>query len=418
MAGQFPKSVIVEFDKMVEGFEPNNIMAKQAEIRNRSGKGQFQSNFREWQVIEQISTTVDGLDITAQLGRTLSELAIPYDIDTIPNVPFTLTAQELLDEGALRKKMKSAFKALSARINRDVANAVATQGALTVIKSGNLAGYADIADCESAMIRIDCSDDAEKTMILNVADYAKLSGNLADREFISTGKTLTAYEKSKVGVVAGFDTFRTSFTPVLQVAGGGATTVNGAQSHVPVSSQAATNGNMENVDNRFFDLVVDNTVGVTAGDRFTAGVNEVSMINKQDTGHLRAFTVVEVVDGTTLRISPAPVAADGATQAEKEYANVTTELANAQALTWLNIAEKPTNIFFENDCVSINAGNLAVEAINGLSIARGETDSGILIIMASDGVLGSLSGQYRLLAFYGVTVKDPHRAGVLLANQT
>ncbi len=417
MSNAFPKSVVVEFNNQVEGFEPDNIMARQSMVRDRSGEEQFQSNFREWQTIEMISTTVDGLDISASLNKDVTELAIPYDIDTIANVPFTLNAQELNSPVMLRNKIDSAFKALSARVNRDVANKVKLEGGITVVQSGALQTYNDIAAAEVAMLRRDVAPETMKSMVMNMSDYRTVSGNLAGRETL-TPKALTAYEKSAIGEIAGFETFRTNFAPNIAAAGGGATTVDGAQSLVPAPNQVTASGNTENLDNRFMNLTVDNSAGIVAGDRFTAGVNEVSLINKEDTGNLQTFTVTEVVDGTTITISPAPISVVGSTQAEKEYGNVTGPLADTQALTWLNIAAAPLNAFWENDMICLNAGSLNVDSMAGLSVMKDSTDSGIQIILASEGDLGTFTGRYRLTAFYGVTVKDPLRCGVLLANQT
>ena len=420
MSNAFPKDVVVAWQESIEKFDSDNIVAKNCKVERSGGEEQFNSNFRTWKPVSMISRTVDGLDITASLGKSVTELAVPFDIDTIPNVPFTLDAKELNDPRMLRKKINSAVDQMSARLNRDVVNVIKNQAGQTVTQSGALNTYNDIAAAESALIRQDVSQTTLKTMALNIPDYNTVSGNLAARETLGQ-KALGAYERSLVGDVASFDTFRTSFMPRVAAAAGGAVVTAGgaAQSHIPVPSAInPLTGNTENLDNRFMSLEVDTTATVVAGDRFTvAGVNEVSLINKEDTGELRTFTVVGVIDATHVQISPAPVSLLGATDSEQDYANVTAPLPDATALTWVNVAAAPMSAFWENDSICISVGNLAVEGLSGVNVMRDVTDSGIQLIIANEGNVGTLANQYRITAFYGVTNEDPMKNGIVLANQ-
>jgi hypothetical protein len=424
MSNAFPKEVVVAWQESIEKFDSDNIVAKNCDINRTPNEQQFRSNFREWKPVSMISATVDGLDITGSFNKDVTELSVPFDIDTIPNVPFTLDAKELNDPRALRKKINSAVDQLSARLNRDVVNTILRSGGQTVTLGGAVQSYNDVAQAESLLIRQDVSQTTMKTMALNIPDYNTVAGNLAGRETLGT-KSLSAYERSMVGTVANFDTFKTSFMPRIGAAGGASITAGGVpQGQIPTAS--ATNpisGNVENVDNRFFSLEVDSTAGVVSGDRFTVpGVNEVSLINKNDTGSLRTFTVVGVVDATHMLISPAPVALNGVnpglpTQAELEYANVTVAIPNATALTWINTVDAPMSAFWENDSICINVGNLAVEGLSGINVMRDVTDSGIQLIIANEGSIDNLSNKYRVTGFWGVTNKDPLKNGIMLANQ-
>lgn len=417
MSSQFPKEVTVAFSDGVKGFDSDNIVAKQTDRTRPGGEQSFRSAFTEWRVTEMISRTVDGLDITSELGRTLTELSIPFDIDTIPNVPFTLNAQELNDPSEVTKKVASAIKALSARLNRDVFQTILFEAGQTVTQAGSLATYNDVSAYENALLRQDLPEESLKTLVLNLKDHTTVAANLADRSDMGN-KVLSAYERSLVSMSAGFDIFRTSYTPLLTAAApAGAVTATGAQSHVPVSSVTNAQGRPSNVDNRFFDLVVNDTTGLKAGDRFTAGIEEVSLQNKEPTGELRTFTVREVVDGTTLQISPAPVDVNGATLPEQEYGNVEGPIANGQALTFVNTADAKVNAFWENDNICINIGNLAVEGLAGVNTMTDNTDSGIQLVIAYEGNVGDFTNQYRVTGFWGVTMKEPMKAGVGLANQ-
>lgn len=416
MSSEFPKEVVVAFSDGVEGFDSDNIVAKQTDRTRPGNEQQFRSAFTEWRVTEMISRTVDGLDITSELGRELTELSIPFEIDIIPNVPFTLNAQELNDPSEVRKKIMSALKALSARLNRDVFDVILTEAGQTVVQAGALASYEDIAAYENALLRQDLPEETLKTLVLNLKDHRTVAGNLAARSDMGN-KVLSAYERSLVSMSAGFDIFRTSYTPKLAAAAGAAT-VTGAQSHIPRATDPVPGTNRTiNVDNRFFELTVSDTTGMKPGDAFTAGVNEVSLINKEDTDELRTFTIRQVIDGTTIQISPAPVNVNGATLAEQEYGNVTDEIANGEPLVFVNTADAKINAFWENDNISINIGNLAVEGLAGVNTMTDSTDSGVQLVIAYEGKVGNFTNQYRVTGFWGVTMKEPMKAGRGLANQ-
>lgn len=413
---QFPKNVVVAFQESIEEFDSDNIVAKNTDVRPSDGLKNFRTNQREWVPQAMISQTVDGIDITSELGRSITELSVPFDINIIPNVPFTLDSFELNDASIVRKKISSGVQALSARLNREVVKVILNSAGQTVVQSGALSTYNDIAAAESALTRQDVSLTSLKTLTLNIQDYNTVAGDLAKRDDMGN-KVLSAYERSLVGNVANFDTFKTSFMPTLTAALGTAT-VNGAQSSVPVASTDDADGNPTNVDNRFFNLVVSSTTDMKAGDRFTAGVKEVSLINKALTGELRTFTIRQVVSGTTIEISPAPVAFDQASLEEQEYANVDTQLANSAPLVFINTVDRPINAFWENDSIAINSGKLAVNDLDGISVMTETTDSGVMIVIASDGVLGNFTNQYRMTMFFGITNKDPMKNGIILPNQT
>ena len=231
MSNAFPKDVVVAWQESIEKFDSDNIVAKNCKVERSGGEEQFNSAFRTWKPQSMISRTVDGLDITAELGKSVTELAVPFDIDIIPNVPFTLNAKEMNDPRMLRKKINSAVDQMGARLNRDVVNVIKNQAGQTVTQAGALNTYNDIAAAESALIRQDVSQTTMKTMALNIPDYNTVSGNLAARETLGS-KALGAYERSLIGDVASFDTFRTSFMPRVSAAAGTAVTAGGDQSHI------------------------------------------------------------------------------------------------------------------------------------------------------------------------------------------
>ena len=413
----FPKDVVVEFENMVEDFEDDNILSKSVKVKSSSAQQQQRTAYRTWQNVPQISTTVSGLDITSSMGKAITQLAIPVDIDTIENVPFTIDAQDANDPAVIKQKIRSAGAALSSKINQQLVNLAMFQGGAYVKQSGSLATYDNIAAYENTFLRRGIPELDLQSLFLNLKDHATVAGNIAKREEMGN-KVLSAYERSLVSNAANFDVFRVGSNPILAAATGNASTVNGAQSLVPAANVTnGTTGNVSNVDNRFMDLTVSTTTNWKAGDRFTAGATEVHLQTKASTGELQVFTVVEVTDSTHLKISPAPIAADGSTDVEKEYGNVVTELANSASLVKFNTVSQPVNIFWKNDSIQLNGGNLSVGDLSGVGMMNVNSESGIQFILANEGVIGDLSNQYRLTAFWGVTGIDPLRFGIGQANQ-
>ncbi len=408
----------------LEKFEADNICLRQTDIKRMGGQTGHRSEFTEWHDVPYVSTTIDGLNIAN--FNEITGLAVPHRVSTYATVPFKLTNTDTLDGSELSRKMRSAMQAIDNRINRACANSVAIQGGQTVTSTAALSGFSNLADVETLLTEQDVSQITDKTMILNARDYNNMAADLANRDSSVSGINLTAYEKARIAMIAGMDTFKTSFTPVkAAAAGGGAITVTGAQSHIPVGSIIDANGDPTNVDNRSMNLVVSATASVVAGDKFTiAGVNAVSMQNKNDTGQLRTFTVLEVVDGTNLTISPTIVPVTlapttTATQSQADWANVTVAAPGGAAIVFLNTATATTNVFWENDALSINVAPVvgSENDLGGMILMNATTDLGLNVIVAKQGAIADLSTEWRVTTFFGVTVRDPLKCGILLGSQ-
>ncbi len=419
MANAFSKEEVVLFEQLLEKFDADNMTAKQVAKFRPSDTDSERTNDRFWRPVPYISTTVDGIDVSAAF-QDITQLSVPAEADIIANVPWKLSALELRDPLQRERKSDSGAQALSARVNREIANLVGNTGSLVVTSTGAASGYSDIAAAEVRMLNEEIDLDVPRTYMFNGNDYKLTAADLANRETM-LGKPNAAYSRSFVGPVAGFDTFRTSFQKTL--AGSSAsTTVNGAQSHVPVATTAnAINGGESNVDNRFFDLTVTASAGFAVGDCITiASCTAVSMINKESLNELRVFRVTAVPDGTTLTITPPPVDATGSNQSEKEYGNVGDVAANASAIAVVNHNNAKVNTFWSNDSIEIYEARFAMpdEDMAGISTMRGSTDSGIEILFAKSGEIDDLTAKYRLTMNFGVTNLQPQMNGIQLFSQT
>jgi hypothetical protein len=422
------KVVVRVLGEELAKFEADNICLRRTEVKQMGGQIGHRSEFTEWHDVPYIATGFDGLDATGKFNE-ITGIAVPHRVNVYFNDTFRLTNTDTLDASELARKVRASLQAVDNRINRAVANAVAIWGSQTVTDTAALSGFQNIADIETLLIEQDVSQTSDKTSILNPRDYNAMAKDLqiASRTLERGSISETAYEKASIAEIAGMDTFKTSFTPVKSAAAGGATTVDGAQSYVPTGATEDAEGNPTNVDNRTMTLTVDNSAGVVAGDKFTiAAVNALSLQNKSETGELRTFSVVSVpAGGVTLEISPPiiPTVASPTTtdeQAQRDYANCDAGAADTAVLTWLNIADAKTNLFWENEAVCINTAPVvgSEEMLGGMILMNETTERGLSVIVAKQGDINDLSTNWRVTTFFGVTVRDPMKCGILIGGQT
>lgn len=414
MANQFNQEEVILFEQVLEKFESDNTIAKEASVF-RQPDGQMQRRGDTvWRPTPQISTVVEGLDITGAYG-SITGMSVPATLATIANVPFQMNVLELRDPLQRDRKAVSAAQALSARINRSIADVIKIWGSQTIRVVGAPTGYDDISLVDAQLIEQDIQSMG-KTMTLNARDYNKMGGDLASRTLMSRSER--ALSDTNLGPIATFNTFKTSYTPRMLGQAAAVTVAGAGQKHVPKSTTTAATGETQNVDNRTQALTVNSTVGVAPGDKFTIdGVNAISLINKEDTGQLRTFSVVEIIDASNLRIAPAIVVA-GASDAETDYANCSATPANLANINWLNTTTANANPFFVNDSIEVFAGNLAWdEDMAGVDTMRMTTDNGVEIIFAKSGNIDTGVASYRMTMFFGTTNLEPHMNGILLPNQ-
>ncbi len=423
----FSKEEIVLFEDILEGFNPNNITARQVSKFQPPSTAFERSALTVHRPVPYISVNKDGLELVDADFAETTQLTVPSTLNAnasapsdIKNVPFTMNAVELNDPLQRDRKAKSAVQALSALVDKDVATEVANKGTIFIKDAAAITTYPQVAAAEEQMLIRDVPIMNPRTMILNPADYIGVSGALANKDAVPTGVSLTAFERSIIPRIATFDSFKANFMPTNVFTAAATWNVDGAQFHVPL----AVDGNNQNVDNRTMNLTVEAGSGtVKLGDAFTiAGVNSLSMIHKEDTGQLQTFRVISRTSATVWVISPAIVtggATGGSSQAELEYANCSIAAPNDAAITFLNLtASQPSNIFFDNAAVEIVHGSLATFDLDGAGVStmREATDSGIEILFAKGSSVKDLGTQYRLTAWFNANLLNPQMCGNLIGT--
>lgn len=423
MANSFAKEEIVAFDQVFEKFNDGLVVSKLFNTYNLDDVTAERTGNTVWRPQPYIAQSFTGIDQSSNFARNYTQLTVPTTIAYSHSVPLTLSATELRDQLQRQRLGDAAMQRLASDINVDCSNLAALTGSVCVKRTTAATGFDDVAQCDNAFNRLGIPM-FDRKLVLSSLDYNSMASNLASR-VLDNSKSLNAYEKAKVGPVAGFDTYKLDYAYRTTVAGGTTVTINGAnQRYVPAATTLDANGGRHNVDNRYQTITVAVVSGtIKVGDRFTiAGVNEVHHITKLDTGNPKTFVVAAIVTGGggsgTIQISPPIISADSSpTDPELQYKNCTAAPANGAAITWLNTAAAPVNPFWQGDAFEIVPGHYRPQEEAGLAILSATTDQGISVTMARQGAIGDLSTKYRWDVFYGLVNKQPEMTGAMLFNQ-
>jgi hypothetical protein len=427
MANAFSKEERVAFEDLLEGFQDALVLSRNVSVYITDQTMMERARNTIWRPQPYIAQSINSTPGTPIPGyQNMTQLAVPATLGFSKTVPWTMTTLELRDALQEGRLGQSARQKLASDINVTIMNVAAAQGTLVVPIAGAAGDYDDVALCDSIMNEQGIPTE-DRYLALSSRDYNGLAGNLAAATRSFTGnKSANAYERSFVGMVAGFDTYKLDYANRIAAAGGGGTrTIDtdgaGTQANYAPQATSILVGGQINVDNRFQSVVVSSTTGAAAGDCFTiAGVFAVHHITKQSTGQLKTFRVISVTDGTNMVISPPIIGAQGVspTDAQLQYKNVEVVTpSNTAAIVWLNTGASNINPFWQKDSIEILPGRYAVPSDAGTAVMRASTDQGIELVMQKFYDIDSMTIKYRLDMLFGVVNKQPEMSGILLFNQ-
>ena len=429
MANSFSKEERVAFENILEGFNDALVMSRNVSVYNTDGSMMERTNDVIWRPQPYIATSINGAprtDISTSFVD-FTQLAVPATLGFNKTVPFALDALELRDQLQEGRLGDSAKQKLASDINVAIMNVAAAQSTLVVTRSGSAGGYSDVAECD-AVFNEQGVQMFDRYLALSSRSYNGMASDLAGRQTM-TGKPTTAYERSYVGEVAGFQTYKMDYanrilgntTPVGDI------TINGAnQYYTPRATSTAGSGETNNVDNRYQSLNITLAAGavVRVGDCFKlASVNALHHITKGDTGQAKTFRIISITSGggtagnNTVVISPPIISAQGGTAAELQYKNVSATPANGSTVTILNVDNADINVFWQKDALEILPGRYAIPTNAGVDVMRGTTDQGIELVMQKFYDINTAITKYRMDTFFGVVNKQPEMSGIMLFNQ-
>jgi hypothetical protein len=428
MSNSFSKEERVAFEDILEGFNDALVLSRNVSIYNTDQTMMERTNNVIWRPMPYISQSFGGsftLDMTGNF-RDYTQLSVPSTIGFNRSVPWIMSAIELRDSLQENRLGDSAKQKLASDINIQIMNVAAAQGTLVVPRAGDATGFDDLAECD-AIMNEQGVQMFDRYAALSSRNYNQMAGNIANgvatigaRSF-QGDKSNTAYERAFVGNIANFMTYKMDYANRIGVAAGANDTINttlaGGNMYVPQATSVAATGEVSNVDNRFQTVTVTDTTGVVAGDCFTIeGVEAVHHITKQGTGEPKTFRVIQVVNATTMVISPPIISGQGGDSAE-QYQNVIVTPNAAADITYINTGVSAINPFWQKDSLEILPGRFAVPSDSGAAIMRGSTDQGIELVMQKFYDINTMKIKYRLDTLFGVVNKQPEMSGILLFNQ-
>ena len=419
----FSKEEVVAFENLLEGFNDALILSKNISIYNTNGVTMERARDTIWRPMpyigESFSRTV-GSTIASNVG-TFTQLSVPSTLGFSRCSAWQMNALQLRDALQEGRLGDAAKQKLASDINLSVMDVASAQGTLVVPVVGAPGTYDHVALCDSIMNEQGVMAE-DRYLALSSRDYNGMAGNLTatTRSFTGT-KSANAYERSFVGTVAGFETYKMDYANRCVAASASRTiATNGAQVRfVPRATTTATAGVL-NVDNRYQTVTVSSTTGITAGDMFTIdGIQAVHQITKRSTGQLKTFRVISVVDGTSMVISPPMIGANSSpTDAEQQYQNVFVASTSATAaINLLNNRATSINPFWRKDAIELLPGRYAVPDGAGADVLRASTDQGIELVMTKRFDPLTFQTLYTLDTLYGVVMTNPEMCGVLIFNQ-
>jgi len=426
MSNSFSKEERVAFEDLLEGFQDALVLSRHVNIYNTDQTMMERANNTIWRPQPYIAQSINSTPGTAIPGyQGMTQLAVPATLGFSKTVPWEMTSLELRDALQEGRLGESAKQKLASDINIAIMNSAASLGSLVVPIAAAAGDYDDVALCD-AIMNEQGVPDYDRFMALSSRDYNGLAGNLVGtaRSF-GNQKSDKAYERSYVGMVAGFDTYKMDYANrQTAAAGGGSITIDtsgaGTQANYTPQATSTSVGGQINVDNRFQTVTVSSTTNVAAGDAFTiAGVFAVHHITKQSTGQLKTFRVVSVTNSTTMVITPPIIGAQSvATDAQLQYKNVEVATpSNTSAITFLNVNAASVNVFWQRDSLEILPGRYAVPSDAGVAVMRATTDQGIELVLQKFYDIDSMTIKYRMDTLFGVVNKNPEMSGILLFNQ-
>jgi len=421
MANGFSKEEVVAFEELCQGFEDALVLSRNVSKYTTDQQTMERANDTIWRPMPYIMQSYDGSDASSNFGDN-TQLSVPASIGFQKHSTAILTAKELRDQLQEGRLGSSAAQKLASDINVALTTVATEQGTVVIARPAAAAGYDDVAEADASFNELGVTME-DRYMALSSRDYNGMASNLAARETMNT-KPINAYERSYVGTVAGFTTNKLDYAGSLAVATATTVTMAAAdQYYTPAATITGANGT-NNVDNRYQTISIavgGNTVKV--GDAFTiAGVNSVHHITKEDTGQLKTFRIIEIVTGSggtgTVKISPAIISAQGATDAEKQYQNVTATPANGAAIAFLNIVTAKVNPFWHKDAIEILPGRLSIDPEAGAKVIRATLENGIEVVMQKQFDINTQKTKYRWDVLFGVVNKAPEMSGIMIFAQT
>ena len=425
MPNSLLKEIAVQFTDGVGELDDQLVMSKNVEKFEATGEEFQRSSDTIWRPRQNIAVSSSGMDATTSFTNASSiQLGVPATLGFSRHSVIKLDGKELRDKLTRKTLVKSAILELASYINGAVTDAAATQFTKTIKRTTAATGLDDLVLADANMSSCGITQFDRKAMF-SPYDYNGVVSNLGARQTLA-GSTQTAWDKARFGETAGFEIFKTDYTPRLTAAAGVTVTLTGqVAAWDPVATTTQSDGSVTPKENRYQIVGITVSSGtVKAGDRFTIGaaglVNSVHAIRKVDSGQKKTFVLNRIVTGNggtgTVEISPPIII--GSTAGQLQYQNVSTLPVSGAAITFLNTVSAPVNLFWQKNAIELIPGMYEIPDGMGVQKLVATTESGMPITMSYSFDNETLTMKGRLDALFGVCVNEPENGGIILFGQT
>lgn len=416
------KTVEVIFEKAIETYKHQTKMADMVEVFTPEPAALQNAGNNLWRPAQQHAPVFTGWDVTGQYTGIIEETYRATLTDP-RNDAWEIRADDLRDMTFWERRGEQSGMRQASELNRRLAALVANEGSLFVQAPNTTTNGFDFVSYAQVLLDERQNPEDMRYFLMNPRANRTFASDLSGRETLR-GRPEMSYAMGQIGAnVAGFDVYSGNFLPQLTGGASPDTTTTAAVSLAPVAGTTTTTGST-NVDYRYGTIPVTASASYAVGDkvRFDNSGTAVQSLGKGDktpTGQAMTFTITSIPSGTSVVVSPRPIAVnDGSlTSLQQAYANINTQIASGATMVRLNTeATATTNIFWQKGSIEVFGGDAPIDLLNsfaGQRVISSSIGQGQKMYMAYDGNIDDMSFKCRIFTWYGLTNKDPSQNGVL-----
>lgn len=415
------KTVEAIFENVLDTYEEQMQLVNQTTLFSPDSASLQNSGNTVWRPVQQHAPIIDGFDLSGQETKIIEE-SYPATLGVPANDLVEERADDVRDIQFWKRRGQQSGMRQVTELNKRIAQSVALQGSL-FYRTNTLSGFEAIATGQATMNERQAYQ-SQRCVVLNDRDNLKFAGDLAGRQTLQ-GRPEMTWEEGMIGQnVAEFNVFTGSYLPTLLggASPGAVTTALVSEKPEGGAVDNVTN-TVTNVDYRVATIPVDDTTGYNVGDKISfvnAGdpVQSIGLSDKNATGEEMTFTIRAIPSGTSVIISPKPIALDdpALTVEEAASANIDTQITSGAVMTRLNIdASVKTNIFWDKSSVEVLGGNIPANLFSefdGNKVVNNTMSNGLNMYMLYDGDITRLTFKFRIFTWYGITISNPSNVGV------
>ncbi len=411
----------VMFEQQLETYEEQSQLIDKTDVFTPDSGDMQNSGNVMWRPVEQHAPIITGWDLTGQ-EQPIIEETYPAFLGLPKNDFVQQRIDDLRDAVFWQRRGRASGKQQATELNSSIASLIALQGSL-FYRTNDTSGFDAISEGQ-AILNERQGYMSTRCVSLNTRDTKKYAEDLAGRQTVQ-GRPAETWPTGMIGRnVAEFDVYTGSYQPNLVGGASPDTTVTGAQSFAPQAGNVdPVTSAVTNVDYREATIPVADSSLYNIGDKVTivnpvgGAIQALGVSDKSETGQDMTFTVANKPDGTSLTLFPKPIALDDVAlnDTEKFYANVDTTIQNLAVVTRLNTdTTAKTNLFWDKDAIEVVGGDIPADLMSefdGKKVISESLSNGLRMYMIYDAELAGLNLRYRTFVWYGLTMKDPSRAG-------